>query len=105
MLKLAFILCFAVATMSAVVDQAPGVLAGAAELDQVQGGSCFKQKYWYLWNMNCYGGDCSSGGCGCTSNYLVDDASGHTRNVASPCGTSSYCTAVTTVSSQSCSGY
>lgn len=82
----------------------PGDVVSASESKGLLGGTCYRQTYSLFWNMNCYGGTCSSGGCGCTHNYLDTDMYGHTPNAATPCGTSWQCTAMTTVSTTTCSG-
>jgi hypothetical protein len=52
----------------------------------------------------CYGGNCSSGGCGCTvAPKILDDPSGTAPMNAEPCSTSS-CTTPQGLTNNSCGG-
>lgn len=88
---LALVLVVAVAVGNTVVSRSPGTQVPDSESALVMGGTCYRigtSTTSYL----CYGGNCSSGGCGCTSDTVISTDNGYHLNDATACDTSTQCT-------------
>lgn len=83
--------------------QPPGVVVNDSESAHVTG-ACSRIAVATFFYQLCYGGSCSSGGCGCTYDYVVTTPNGFKLNNATPCATSWYCTAQHTTSPVACGG-
>lgn len=96
------VVLIAVAVSNTVVSQSPGTQVPESESALVIGGDCYRIGT-SVTSYLCYGGNCSSGGCGCTSDTRIVTPNGFNLQNATPCGNSIICTDRHTTDQNACS--
>jgi len=100
-LTMVLVLVIAIAVSNTVVGPPPGAQVADSESALVMGGTCYRIGTSLISKM-CYNTDCSSGGCGCTTDAIIITPNGTHLLSATPCAASWKCTTRHTTDTTAC---